>query len=464
VRGNNVKNCWWHRQKGTVSVAMKLIQGRRIIPLVSLYLLLAAVGAAQSLPPWVAERFEAAREAEKSGDYRGAAVAYEAIVKRYPLAQAYNNLGLDYFRLKQFRLAVRAFRDGLKLEPNMLGAQLFLGLSEYSLGNFKASAKDLHSVLNVDGKNQEAWLYLIRSEAAMARFHLPDGQMAIETFPRDPKLNYAVGSAALEQIKLIAHEANQMGSSSTAFLWIKLREAEGKGNILRAADFRRRIQQAGVTAPPIAIKRYDRLTNLVHQCFENTLETAPKSPYAHRIRGQVYEAQGLDKQALQEYRQGKDHFAAGRLLAQDLQFKDAEKELGAAIGTDPLNRLASALLAQLYVKEHSPDKAVPILRSLLREYPEDAYAWADLGKAQTQLGQNEAAVNSLRKALELDASMNELRYEMAMIYRNLGRAELAKEQLKIFLRHSKKNPNSITERSSHNEEGAETQAGTHQGR
>ena len=90
----------------------------------------------------------------------------ETIIKGYPLAEAYTNLGLDYFRLKEFRLAVQVFRDGLKLKPDMVGAQLFLGLSEYSLGNFKASTEDLLSVLKVDGNNQEAWLYLIRSEAA----------------------------------------------------------------------------------------------------------------------------------------------------------------------------------------------------------------------------------------------------------------------------------------------------------
>ena len=142
-------------------------------------------------------------------------------------------------------------------------------------------------------------------------------------------------------------------------------------------------------------------------------------------------------------------------MAQDLQFKDAEKELATAIAKGPLNRLARALLAQLYVEEHAAGMALPLLRSLLREYPEDAYAWSDLGKAQAQPGQNEAIVNSLRKALELGPSMNDLRYEIAMIYRNLDHEDLAKEQLKVFLKYSKKNPNKVTERSSNHEEGKE---------
>jgi len=51
--------------------------------------------------------------------------------------------------------------------------------------------------------------------------------------------------------------------------------------------------------------------------------------------------------------------------------------------------------------------------------------------------------------------MNDLRYEIAMIYRNLDHEDLAKEQLKVFLKYSKKNPNKVTERSSNNEEGKE---------
>jgi tetratricopeptide (TPR) repeat protein len=451
-----------HRDE--VSVAMRLAKGGRAILLVSFSLLFEAVGVAQNLPPWVVSRFGAAREAEKRGDYRDAAATYEAIIKRYPLAEAYTNLGLDYFRLKEFSLAVQVLRDGLKLKPGMVGAQLFLGLSEYSLGNFKASTEDLLSVLKVDGNNQEAWLYVIRSEAAVGQFRPPDGQTAVKMFPGNPKLNYAVGDAALDDIKQIAHEANQMGSSSPAFLWIALREAEGKGDTVQTALIRDRIQQAGATMPPAVVTRYDQLTTLVHQCFENTLEDSPKSPYAHRIGGQIYEAQRSDQEALREYRAGGDHFAAGRLLAQDLQFKDAETELGAAIAADPLNRLASALLAQLYVKEHSAGKALPILHSLLREYPQDAYAWADLGKAQAQLGQNEAAVNSLRKALELDPSMNEPRYVMAIVYRNLGREDLSKEQMRVFLDHSKKNPSPLGGMSNGNDDTGKATAESHDAR
>jgi len=103
---------------------MRLPKGGRVIFLVSFSLLLEAVVVAQSLPPWVVSRFGAAKEDEKRGDYRAAAAIYETITKGYPLAEAYTNLGLDYFRLKEYGSAVQVFRDGLKLKPGMVGACL----------------------------------------------------------------------------------------------------------------------------------------------------------------------------------------------------------------------------------------------------------------------------------------------------------------------------------------------------
>ncbi len=113
-------------------------------------------------------------------------------------------------------------------------------------------------------------------------------------------------------------------------------------------------------------------------------------------------------------------------------FKEAAQDLR-------INRLASPLPAQLYVKEHAAGNALPIFRSLLRDHPEDACACSALGEAPAHLDQNEASANSLRKALQLGSSTNDSRFETAMIYRDFGQVYLAWEQLEISLKHSKKN-------------------------
>lgn len=446
-------DCYWHLPIGGVSTGPKLDIDCWITTLV-VFLGLPLVGMAgpQSIPAQVISRFETARKAESMSNYREAAAIYKAIIKHYPLAVAYNNLGLDYYRMKEYHRAAQSLRDGLKLNPHMVGAHLFLGLSEYSLGNFKSSAEDLRNVLKVDQQNREAWLYLIRSESALGDFYIDDGQHALRLFPKDSELSYAVGNGALDQIRLIADRASQMGPQSPVFLWMELRKAQAENNTVLVRQLKKEIRNAGWSTPPPLTKKYGLLKKLVYKSLKNTLAVAPKSSYAYRVKGMIYESEGLDKKAVREYELGDDNFAAGRLLAQDLQLKSAAKELNAAIADDPLNRLASALLARVYVKDQLPGMALPILHSLLREYPDDAYAWADLGKAQAQLKQREAALKSLQRALALDPSLNKLHYKMAMIYRGLGKEDLAREQIRIFLKHSKKNPNVVLTRSTNDEQ------------
>ncbi len=89
-------------------------------------------------------------------------------------------------------------------------------------------------------------------------------------------------------------------------------------------------------------------------------------------------------------------------------------------------------LAMLYVQKGENEKALPLLNRLLKQYPTDAQGRADLGKVQYAMGQLEVAIRSLRKALELDSSLNRVHYQLATVYRALRRLELAKEELEKF--------------------------------
>jgi len=81
---------------------------------------------------------------------------------------------------------------------------------------------------------------------------------------------------------------------------------------------------------------------------------------------------------------------------------------------------------------HKAGKAVPLLEGILKNYPQDAYAWADVGRAEIMAGQVEQGIRSLRTALRLNPSLNNVHYELAMAYRKLGRASLAEEEIKTF--------------------------------
>jgi Flp pilus assembly protein TadD len=138
------------------------------------------------------------------------------------------------------------------------------------------------------------------------------------------------------------------------------------------------------------------------------------------------------EEALAQYRAAGDHFAAGRLLAQNVRLGEAEEELRAAVAGDTQNDRAKADLGRLYLQEDQPEKALAILRQIVERYPRDAYAWADLGKAEGKLGDGGGAVQALQKALLIDPSLNQVHYQLAMLYRQQGNEKLAREELQRF--------------------------------
>ncbi len=106
-----------------------------------------------------------------------------------------------------------------------------------------------------------------------------------------------------------------------------------------------------------------------------------------------------------------------------LALGQARRHLGSAAGAidalervvelDPDNRLdlarqAAALLTDEYLKLGRPDAVIMTARKQLRWSPDDVTAWSHLGLAQQSRGDLEAAVESHRRAYEIDPSQPEL--------------------------------------------------------
>jgi tetratricopeptide (TPR) repeat protein len=413
----------------------------RELPFAFLTVILSSLLAAQETPSWLEEEFTAARNAEIQGRYLEAVAHYESILQRDPqLAEAYNNQGLDFYRLKEYERTATVLVKALNIKPEMLSAHLFLGLADFKLGHFAQSTEQLQAVLNADPRNNEAYIFLIQAQMGLGRFDIDLAQRALELFPKDAEVNYVVGLAALERIREIADYANQLGPKSPIFHWMRLRLDEQKNDLPSIAKHREEIQKLGVITPPPIIREYDALASLVDRSFKAVVETAPNSTYSHRVQGHIDESKGLSAEALDEYRKAQDHFSAGRLLAQDFHLVEAAAELEAALAAEPENRLAAAELAQVYVQDHKADKAVPLLEGLLKNYPQDAYAWADVGRTEIMAGQVEQGIRSLRTALRLNPSLNNVHYELAMAYRKLGQARLAEEEIKTFQSRQNRTP------------------------
>jgi len=378
----------------------------------------------------VAGRFERARALEKEGKLQQAAAEYELVMRQDPqLAEAFHNLGLIYYRLGDYQRSAERLRTALQIKPRLLGADLFLGLSEFRLGEFQDSAKHLEVALQLEPGNREAYLFLFRDQVALGQFGPETAREALRRFPTDSELNYAVGLASLERIREISRAANELGPESAAFLWLSLRRAEERRQDEFVQKYRQRT--TGIAEPKL-IREYDMLADLLKRCFDVVLSHTPDSAAAHSIRGYLHESGNQVDEALAEYTAAGDHFAAGRLLAQNVRLSEAEVELRAAVAADPQNDRAKADLGRLYLQEDQLDQARVLLRQIVTRYPGDAFAWADLGKAEGKLGARETAIQALQKALELNPSLNQVHYQLAMLYRQQGNEKLALQELQKF--------------------------------
>ena len=104
----------------------------------------------------------------------------------------------------------------------------------------------------------------------------------------------------------------------------------------------------------------------------------PRNKELHQIFGQLHVAAGRDGMAVDSYRKA--------------------LELPPHVG----DRVARFELACAYLRLGKPGEAVAPLEAVLREDPEDAPTWYNLGVAREALGQLDRAREAWRKSLELD--------------------------------------------------------------
>jgi tetratricopeptide (TPR) repeat protein len=302
-------------------------------------------------------------------------------------------------------------------------AHATLGMAQFYARDFKASQESLLPAAVEDPPSREALLYLMRDYVALDSLNLDIAERAASAFPRDTELQFEIGQAALDHVRSLARQANSLGRDSLEFQELEARK-QGK--------------TTNTPALPL-VTEYDRTAALVSQCYQAVLDQAPDSSYGLRVRGYLAESQNQIEEALADYRTAGDHFAAGRLLAQNTRYEEAAAEFKTELAARPDNHLALAQLSQLYVQLDQPSLAQPIIDQLLVLYPGDAYAWLDKGRIEQKSGHWREAAASFKRALSLDPTLAQARYRLATAYLHLGQNSAAADELQVFrVEHAKK--------------------------
>ncbi len=102
-------------------------------------------------------------------------------------------------------------------------------------------------------------------------------------------------------------------------------------------------------------------------------------------------------------------------------FDGARRALEADLAKDPKSPSVYGNFALFYRNMGEPERAIPLLKQSLSVYPKgNEFTFDNLGRAYLALGSNDAAIEWLLKAVDLNTEISEVYSGLAMAYSNKG--------------------------------------------
>jgi len=283
--------------------------------------------------------FSAGQQALRQGDFARAAEEFKKVLARDPnLIEAEVNLGLAYQSLFQYDLAVQHLSKGLRARPNLLGPTVIVGMDYLKLGSPEKAIPFLQRALKLDPSNREARQALASSYLGQENFR----------------------SAAV-QFRQIAEL-----DSDKAEAWFKLG----------------------------------------HEYLDLAARLAYRG--AHLYRGSAW-----------------GHRFLGDLLFQRDRWEDAVKEYQKALAAEPRQHGLHTSVGQTYLHAGKLHEAETEFHLELQFDPQNELAWLGLANMQVPKGQFTAALEAIGKVWEISP-------EFLAVQRQFPSIELPQESAKDF--------------------------------
>ena len=128
------------------------------------------------------------------------------------LARLHYNVGVCYFRLDQFELAVSEFKSALLLKKDYVRAHYALGMAQMRKRNWKGATVSFSKVAELDPKNGEAWF-----DRAFAMLAVGDINAAEAAFVRSIALGSIDSALSHNNIGVILAMKGDLGRAETQF-------------------------------------------------------------------------------------------------------------------------------------------------------------------------------------------------------------------------------------------------------
>lgn len=306
----------------------------------------------------------------EAGDRAGALDDFSTCISQNPkFAMAYFYRGYIYLSSSYFVVAITNFDKTVELEPNNVEAYVDRGLARHGLREFDQAITNYSEAIKLDPENADAFKY-----RGLARMILRDWEGAFADFNQAVSLN-------TEDPEVYRNRA--------------------------ALQFMRQEYESTVADASKAIELND------------------KDPVSYRFRG-------LGRMRLRDFTNAladldeaialNPHDAdafAGRGAIRVLQgnFEGADADLSAATRLNPTNTTAMAGLGTIKIKRGDLQGALAVFTNVLAIMPPFGYPemYLTIGHLQSDLHQDEAALQNLHKSLELDPRKNYARFRIWQI-------------------------------------------------
>lgn len=378
--------------------------------------------------------FRQAPDFSTHGKYDQAIESYRAALGLRPgAAEALNNIAAMYYAAGRFAEAFNAAAGIWKLHPEMQSAALITGMAAVQCNRPQDALEPLEELLKKDPGNRDAVL-------ALASAHVGLNQLdeAVRLYERqtarsasDADAWYGLAICYEKMAEEASHKLARMpgGASYSKRLLGEFLLSMGDTRLAREAFGDSLAAPAAETSE--SASQYAQASNLAgksREAFEHFVTLSPDSWQADVFRGDVERQHAALPAALELYRKAAalapqnpaPRLGMGTVYWELGQFDDAEKCLRDTLRLNPRSEQASFELANIAVRRHRYEEAIPLLQKYLSARPDALAARADLGLAYVHTGRFQNAAEELGKALDSDEK-GDIHYQFSVALRKLGR-------------------------------------------
>ena len=374
-------------------------------------------------------------------------------------SEARLTLGTAYLSQRRYLEAINEFDQAVEARPENLEIWYQLGKAYLKLGDDAT-----HQLRELDPDKSSVWARLLSAEVSLGRgqFTYPETdlkKLAVE-FPSLPSVHSRLrelylGRKEYDQAEEELREEQRLLSrcpEQVRDLELLPHRKSAAAVLAAGCRFQQGEYAESFAAVSTILKREPRnlealfwqakaSKELAITAFQKVAAIDPDSFRAHQLQGQIYAAKYLLEEGVREYRKAirlrpnlsSLHLELGMLYRSHEKYKPAIVEVQKAVDLSADDPEANYVLGDIYVKAGKPADAVPFLKKALGKDPNYLEARLALGKAYRAEGRIDDAIREIRAALPIDRA-GEIHYQLAGLYRRIGRLREAKEELTTFQR------------------------------